>query len=169
MEKHSKVEFHVFVKEQKLLNHKFMILTANERAFYYSYQLDFSTFLLVLESIFYRWIHAMSIDYYSAFWFFKAIFSCICCFLNFFLHQNAKKVSSTRKRNYCAFSRCAFAKLKIFHSAEKFLKWTPPLKGTCKIRQCKKCRKKWTMYCIKSVQDCVFVLLINPNGIHTKI
>ena len=44
--------------------------------------------------------------------------------LNSFQLQNGKKASSTRKINYCAFSRCTCAKLKIFLSAEKFLKWS---------------------------------------------
>ena len=69
-----------------------------------------------------------------------------------FFSKNGNIVSSTRKRNYCVLSMCAFAKLKIVLSAEKFLKWTPPLKGTCKTRQCKKYEKQWTMYCLKSVQ-----------------
>ena len=77
VEKHSKVEFHVFVKEQKLLNHKFMILVAKERAFYY--QFNFSKFLLVLESIFYCWI---------------PIFSSICyVFWTFFSTKTEKKFS----------------------------------------------------------------------------
>ena len=90
MEKHSKGEFHVFVKEQKLLNHKFMILAANKRAFYY--QFNFSTLLLLLESVFYRWIHAMSTDHYSAFWFCKVIFSSIFnIFWIFFRTKTEKK------------------------------------------------------------------------------
>ena len=89
MEKHSKVEFHVFVKEQKLLNHKSMMLAANQRAFYY--QFNFSKLLLVLESIFYCWIHVMSTDYYSAFWFFKAIFSSICYVFWIFFSNKTEK------------------------------------------------------------------------------
>ena len=45
--------------------------------------------------------------------------------VKFFQSQNGKKNSSTRKINYCVLSRCACAKLKIFLSAEKFLKLTP--------------------------------------------
>ena len=137
----------------------FIILTSWTFQHFYLYWSQFS----IAEYMRCQLITTLHFDFSKRF---SAVFVML---LNFLQHQNGKKVSSTRKRNYCAFSRCAFAKLKIFHSAEKFLKWTPPLKGTCKIRQCKKCRKKWTMYCIKSVQDCVFVLLINPNGIHTKI
>ena len=40
-------------------------------------------------------------------------------FFNFSLKR--KKISSTRKKNYCVFSRCVWAKLKIFLSMEKFL------------------------------------------------
>ena len=60
----------------------------------------------------------------------------LVCFLNFFQHQNGKKVSSTRKRNYCDFSKCAFAKLKISHSAEKFLKRTPPFTNVLRFNRC---------------------------------
>ena len=105
-------------------------------------------FPLVLESIFHRWTLTMSIDCYSTFSFFTAKFDSICfCFLigciqqfhwliilsnnfftlelNFFQLQNGKKISSTRKINYSILSRCACAKLKIFLSAEKLLKWIP--------------------------------------------
>ena len=46
-----------------------------------------------------------------------------------FLVESLKrtKIFCTRKRNYCVVSRCACAKLKIFLSAKKFLKWTPAL------------------------------------------
>ena len=91
MERPSKGGFHAFIKERKLLNHKFMILSVNERAFYYSYQFDFPAFVLVLESILYRWVHAMSIDYYPAFWFFKAIFSSICYVFQFFFKSKTEK------------------------------------------------------------------------------
>ena len=37
---------------------------------------------------------------------------------NFFSIPNRKKISSKMKRNYCVFSRCACAKLKIFLSME---------------------------------------------------
>ena len=52
--RHWKEEFHIFFKELKLLNHDFLILAANERAFNHSYKFDFAKFLLVLKSIFYR-------------------------------------------------------------------------------------------------------------------
>ena len=59
MERHSKGEFHVFVKKLKLFDHEFLILAANERACYYHYcyyyyQFDFVPYLPVLESIFDR-------------------------------------------------------------------------------------------------------------------
>ena len=44
--------------------------------------------------------------------------------LNIFQLQNGKKVFCPRKRNYCVLSKCACAKLKIFLSEEKFLKWS---------------------------------------------
>ena len=144
MERHSKGGFHVFVKEQKLLNGKFMILAANKRAFYYSYQYDFSTFLLVLESIFYRWIDAVSIDYYSAFWFFKVIFSSICYVFWIFFNTKTEKRFPVYGKKIIVILAGA-----LFHSAEKFLKWTLSLKGTFKIKQSKKCRKKWTIYYVK--------------------
>ena len=50
--------------------------------------------------------------------------------LNFFPLKNEKKIPSTRKVNYCVLSRCTCAKLKIFLSSTKFLKWTPALKDT---------------------------------------
>ena len=45
--------------------------------------------------------------------------------LNFFQLQNRKTKSSARKRNYCVSSGCPYAKLKIFVTVEKLLKWTP--------------------------------------------
>ena len=83
--------------------------------------------------------------------------------------QNGKKNSSTIKINYCVLSRCACAKLIIFLSAAKFLKWTPALKDTCKTNQCKKYRKLWTMDCLKFAQGWEVVLLIDPNDIRKNI
>ena len=48
--------------------------------------------------------------------------------LNFFELQNGKKTSSTTKWNCCVLSRCAWTKLKIFVSLEKFQDWTPALR-----------------------------------------
>ena len=47
--------------------------------------------------------------------------------VEFFSIPKRKKISSTRKRNYCVLSRCACAKLKTSLSVENFLKWTPAL------------------------------------------
>ena len=84
--------------------------------------------------------------------------------LNFFQLQNRDKISSTWKRNFSVLSRCACANLKIFLSAEKFLKWTPALKGTCKVRQCKKYRsnEQCTAQSLnKGVQWCYqFILMV---------
>ena len=77
--------------------------------------------------------------------------------------QIGKKISSTRKITYCVLSRCACAKLIIFLSEAKFLKWTPALKDTCKTSQCKKYRKLWKIDCIKFAQGWEVVLLIDPN------
>ena len=44
-----------------------------------------------------------------------------------FSTPKGEKISITRKRNYCILSRCVCAKLKIFLSEKKFLKWTPTL------------------------------------------
>ena len=107
------------------------------------------SFLLVLESIFQRWIHVMTIDYWLKIWFFTEIFSqtVFVLFFNrlhlaislventvewyfphlswvFFPFQNGKKYR-TGKINCFLLSRFTCAKLKIFLSAEKFLKWTP--------------------------------------------
>ena len=62
----------------------------------------------------------------------------------FFQLQNGKK-SSTRKRN-SVFSRSAGAKLKIFLSAKKILKWTPAFivrKEKSSIRGNKKSSISW--------------------------
>ena len=83
--------------------------------------------------------------------------------------QIGKKKSSTRKINYCVLSICACAKLIIFLSVAKFLKWTPSLNDTCNKSQCKKYRKLWKMDCIKFAQGWEVVLLIDPNDKHKNI
>ena len=80
--------------------------------------------------------------------------------------QNEKKIFSTRKINYCVLSRCACAKLKIFLSSAKFLKWTPALKGTCNTSQGRKYQKLWRMDCVKFAQGWKVALLIDFNDIH---
>ena len=52
IERNSKGESHIIVKELKLFDHEYLILAANERASYYYYQFDFAPFLLVLELVF---------------------------------------------------------------------------------------------------------------------
>ena len=124
-----------------------MILPVNERAFYYSYKFDFAPFLtLYVIRLFLR------LCYYHIQW--------------LFCHgatPNWKKKSSTRKINYCVLSICACAKLIIFLSVAKFLKWAPSLNDTCNTSQCKKYRKLWKMDCIKFAQGWEVLLLIDPN------
>ena len=89
--------------------------------------------------------------------------------VEFFPTRKWKKNSNTRKINYCVLSRCACAKLKIFLSSAKFLKWTPALWDTYKTSLCKKYRKLWTMECVKFAQGWEVVLLIDPNGTHRNV
>ena len=52
---------------------------------------------------------------------------------------------------------------------KKIQKWTPALKDTLTISQCKKYRTLWTIDCIKFAQVWEVVLLIYPNGIRKNI
>ena len=131
----------------------------SERVFYFSYQFDFTPYLLVLfyflllNTCYVNWLLLCILIFQSdcqqyllcfliaSIWLFHSLadntkeFSFSTMELNFFQLLNGEKISSTWKRNYCVLSRCACAKLKIFLSAEIFLNWTVSLKRTCKIRQ----------------------------------
>ena len=109
--------------------------------------------------------------YYMLSCYFCIYVTVICNY--FFRHvvnsKMEKKISSSRKRNDCVLSRCTCAKLNIFLSATKFLKWALILKDTWKTSQCKKYQKLWTMDYVKFAQGWELVLLIDPNGIHKNI
>ena len=105
MEKHSKGEFHVLVKKLKPFDREFFFKHIATRHFDFS-QRCFTVFVLFLN----RLHPAISLADNT---------------IKYFSTPKRKKISSTRKRNYCVPPRCACAKLIIFLSAEKFLKWTP--------------------------------------------
>ena len=43
------------------------------------------------------------------------------------------------------------------------------LKGELQGKAMQEISEQWTMYCAKSEQGCAVVLLVHPNGMHTKI
>ena len=126
-----------------------MILAANERAFYCSSKLDLARFRLLYVILLF-----LHLCYYH---------------IELFLSPKWEKISSTRKIYNYVLNRCACANLKIFLFVAKFLMWTPPLKDTCKTRQCNKYRTLWTMDCVEFSQGWEVVLLIDPNGVHRNI
>ena len=113
MEIHSKGEFHVLVKELKLFDREFFFKHIATRHFDFSQRCFTAIFLFCLIICCIQHIHWLIILPNNLF----------CFGAEFF--RTEKKISSARKGNYFAFSRCACAKLKVFLSAEKFLKWTP--------------------------------------------
>ena len=126
MERHVKEEFHVLVKELELFDREFFFKHIATWHFDFWQRFCSQRCLTVFVLFFNRFHSAASLADNSIKCFFP-LWSWI-----FFQLQHGEKVSSTRKRKYCVLSRSAYAKLKVFLPAEKFLKWTPAL--ICKIQ-----------------------------------
>ena len=118
MGRHSKGEFHVLVKELKVFAREFLFKYIATQHFEFS-----QGCLAVFVLLFNRFV---SLSNFIGWQYYRIIFSALE--LHFFQLQKGKKVFITRKISYCVLSMCACAKLKIFLSAEKFLKWIPALR-----------------------------------------
>ena len=112
-ERHSEGEFHVLVKALKLFQHEFFFKHIATWHFHFS-QWCFTVFVW-----FNNYLHSAVSLADNTIQQFIPLWNWIL-----FNSKTEKKTSSTRKINYCAFSWCTCAKLKISLSAEKFLKWS---------------------------------------------
>ena len=126
MERHSKGEFHVLVEELKLFYQEFFFKNiVLDILIFYSDVLH-CQFWFFLSGCIHRfpWLIIIS----NSFPLLVLLF--LFCFFN-----PKSKICGTRKRNYCVFSRCACAKLKISLSAEKFQRWAPALTSATHYKQ----------------------------------
>ena len=104
MDRHSKGEFHILVKKLKLFDHEFF----------------FSLFFCLkncLDSACIQQFHWLIILLNNLFHFGAGFFST----------AKQKKISSTRKINYCIFSRCPCAKSKLSFPRKNFWSELRPL------------------------------------------
>ena len=113
MERYSKGEFHVLVKELKLFDHESFFKHIVNRPFIFHSDASHTLFCLIICCI--QQVH-WPITLQNNLFRFGIEFSST---------PKRKKCSSTRKRNDCVFSRCACAKLTFSCPRKHLNKWTP--------------------------------------------